>query len=51
MTEISEVKKGLYVLKSPTGVGKTEILTSFDWSSLNKKVAFAMPTHELKMNL
>lgn len=48
ITEISEVKKGLYVLKSPTGVGKTEILTSFYWSSLNKKVAFAMPTHKLK---
>lgn len=47
--EMVESKDGLYVLKSPTGVGKTEILTSFDWSALgSKRVAFAMPTHKLK---
>ena len=47
--EMVDSKHGLYVLKSPTGIGKTEILTSFDWSNLKgKKIAFAMPTHRLK---
>ncbi|MBB6215090.1 hypothetical protein HNQ80_001179 [Anaerosolibacter carboniphilus] len=41
-------KKGIYIIKAPTGIGKTELYLN---ACKNKNLTVAVPTHELKCEI
>jgi len=48
MEQVKQGVNGVWVFKVPTGVGKTQMLTEYDWTSYNGRVGIAFPNHDLK---